>query len=351
MYISTCSVDIMKNHLHPMIGCVLIAVAWAVCFKCRTITNNRFEFALVSDLDRDSRDFQQFVWRSYFKQGTLVRVPPLKRASLTDQFRIEWGNETILESKTSYRNRSMELSELVQYNHLLLTMCDITGLVFKIKPDKNHQPQVFQRWALADGDGEQAKPFKSEWATVKDGLLYIGSIGKEWTVVAENKSHVLHRNSEWIKTIDRNGKIENINLGPVYQAVRTATNTSWPGYLIHEAVHFNKITRRWMFLPRKESKNMYNPTSDEYQGTNLLITTTEDFSDIKVSRIGPLEREYGFTSVRQLEEDLFVALKVREVNGETATKMAVFAINGTMYMDPSFVNVDKYKKFEGLEMI
>lgn len=61
-----------------------------------------------------------------------------------------------------------------------------------------NQPQVLQRWALADGDGEQAKPFKSEWATVKDGLLYIGSIGKEWTIVADNKSHVLHRNSEWV---------------------------------------------------------------------------------------------------------------------------------------------------------
>ena len=337
--------------LYSIIVCVLVVV-WSVYFKTHdwTIPTNRFEFALVSDLDKDSRDSQQFVWRSYFKQGTLVRVPLLKRTSLTDQFRIEWGNETILESKTSYCNRSMELSELVQYKHLLLTMCDITGLVFKIKPDKNDQPQVLQRWALADGDGEQAKPFKSEWATVKDGLLYIGSIGKEWTIVADNKSHVLHRNSEWVKTIDWAGRIENINWGPVYQAVRTATNTSWPGYLIHEAVHFNKITRRWMFLPRKESKTMYNPAADEYQGTNLLITMAEDFSDIRQSRIGPLEREYGFTSIRQISKDLFVALKVREVNGETATKLAVFAINGTLYTDPPFVSVDQYKKFEGLEI-
>ena len=311
---------------------------------------SRFEFALVSDLDKESRDSQQFLWRSYFKKGTLVRVPPLRQLSSADQFRIEWANETILESKSSYRNRSMELSELVQYKHLLLTMCDITGVVFKIKPDKNGQPQVLQRWALADGDGEQAKPFKSEWATVKDGLLYIGSIGKEWTIVQHNKSQVLHRNSEWIKTVDLNGRIENIDWGSVYQAVRTATNTSWPGYLIHEAVHFDKFARRWIFLPRKESKTMYNPTTDEYQGTNLLITTAEDFSDIKVSRIGPLEREYGFTSVRQLEEDLFVALKVREVNGETATKMTVFALNGTLYMDPAFVNVDSVNKFEGLEI-
>ena len=37
--------------------------------------------------------------------------------------------------------------------------------------------QVFQRWALADGDGNQAKPFKTEWATIKDGSLWVGSPG------------------------------------------------------------------------------------------------------------------------------------------------------------------------------
>ena len=26
---------------------------------------------------------------------------------------------------------------------------------------------VLQRWAIADGDGEADRPFKSEWATVK----------------------------------------------------------------------------------------------------------------------------------------------------------------------------------------
>ncbi len=30
--------------------------------------------------------------------------------------------------------------------------------------------------------GRHPKPFKTEWATEKDGLLYLGSIGKEWVV-------------------------------------------------------------------------------------------------------------------------------------------------------------------------
>ena len=33
-----------------------------------------------------------------------------------------------------------------------------------------------------DGNGREPKPFKIEWATEKDNLLYIGSFGKEWVV-------------------------------------------------------------------------------------------------------------------------------------------------------------------------
>jgi soluble calcium-activated nucleotidase 1 len=88
--------------------------------------------------------------------------------------------------------------------------------------------QVYQRWAIADGDGEKVKPCKIEWATVKDGVLWVGSIGKEWT---DSDGTVIHRDPEWIKTIDDAGRVQNLNWGPVYQAIRTATNTSEPGYL------------------------------------------------------------------------------------------------------------------------
>jgi len=42
-------------------------------------------------------------------------------------------------------------------------------------------PDVVPRWILTDGDGQRAKGFKCEWGTVKDGELYWGSIGKEFT--------------------------------------------------------------------------------------------------------------------------------------------------------------------------
>lgn len=52
---------------------------------------------------------------------------------------------------------------MCRFGSLLLAFCDYTGLVWKISRDL----QVFQRWALADGDGNEPKPFKAEWATEK----------------------------------------------------------------------------------------------------------------------------------------------------------------------------------------
>ena len=75
--------------------------------------------------------------------------------------------------------------------------------------------------------------------------------------------------------------------GPVYAALRKATNTTFPGYLWHEAVVWDGRTRKWLFLPRKASPALrYHPDSDERMGTNLLVTASENFADIEVKRIG-----------------------------------------------------------------
>ena len=95
----------------------------------------------------------------------LSLIPPLVRTA-GDSFTIDWKTTHKLESKTATKNRSMELSELVQFDHLLLAVCDITGLVHKVTI-KDNKAKVLQRFALADGNGNSNKPFKSEWATVK----------------------------------------------------------------------------------------------------------------------------------------------------------------------------------------
>ena len=92
--------------------------------------------------------------------------------------------------------------------------------------------------------------------------------------------------------------------------------------------------------------------SDEFRGTNLLLIATEDFSSVDVRRVGPVEPEYGFSAIRKIPgtNGLFVAIKVREVDGETHSKLAVFDLDGKFYLDSGFEEIGE-AKFEGLEFL
>lgn len=119
-------------------------------------------------------------------------------------------------------------------------------------------------------------------------------------------------------------------------------NATYPGYLIHEAVEFHPVERKWYFLPRKASTEQYHDVKDELQvafssasplhnypkGTNIMLVASEDFSviekrGIQVSllsslchsaEVGPLEKEWGFTSVKFIPgTNDFIATKVPRI--------------------------------------
>lgn len=55
-----------------------------------------------------------------------------------------------------------------------------------------------------DGNGKNTKGFKGEWCTVKDGKLYIGGMGKEWT---DQNGNFVSNDPLWVKTIEVNGVV------------------------------------------------------------------------------------------------------------------------------------------------
>merc|ERR1712039_290366 len=97
---------------------------------------------------------------------------------------------------------------------------------------------------------------------------------------------ILHRNAEWVKVVDVNGNIQNINWHPVYQSIRSATNTTLPGYLWHEAVEWEPVQRLWVMLPRfASSTSRYIPDKEGNDTSNLLIVANEAFTQIDVVRL------------------------------------------------------------------
>lgn len=53
--------------------------------------------------------------------------------------------------------------------------------------------------------------------------------------------------------------------------------------MIHEAGGWSEVLKKWVFLPRRASKEQYNDKTDEKMGTNIMLLTDEDFANVEVS--------------------------------------------------------------------
>jgi len=294
-----------------------------------------YNISVISDRDKASKSSSAVHWEAFVKNGVLTR-------GSSGLYNVEWSDEIIVKSKYNEENRGMELSELAYYNGQLFSCDDRTGIVYEI-----YEGQAIPHYILMDGDGHSTKGFKCEWMTVKDDLLYVGGLGKEWT---NEKGEVIGRAPQFVKTIDLEGRIAHISWVHVYEALRVATGTSFPGYLIHEAVRFHPVQRRWYFLPRRVSTEPYVDTLDESRGSNVVISTDEIFKDIRISHLGEKIPTHGFSSFAFVpyREHEVVALKTEEVESTIATYIAVFDLDGTILMPETQIGVVKY---EGIEII
>lgn len=156
-----------------------------------------YRIALIADLDKSSKDEQhKYTWRSYLKKGYL------SYSSTKNSVVVSFDNDngvTELDGGYSLNGRGMELSELVTFNGRILTFDDRTGIVYELNGDK-----VIPWVLLMDGAGKSNKGFKSEWATVKDEVLYVGSMGKEWTTATgEFESY----DPMYVKAITTSGEV------------------------------------------------------------------------------------------------------------------------------------------------
>lgn len=204
-----------------------------------------FKIGLIADLDTNSkRNSKKDEFSSFFMTG-FVTI-----SSIHTTFEFKWDSEVkeiisgySLKGKLIYYSRAvqiliiffiavylhyflgrgMELSELVTFNGKLLTFDDRTGIVFEI--DSN--ASTLSPWViLTDGETISQKGFKSEWATVKNAQLFVGSMGKEWTDAGGNFQNV---NPMMVKVINVNGEVKTLNWVKNFKALRSAIGIEWPG--------------------------------------------------------------------------------------------------------------------------
>ncbi|XP_063981097.1 soluble calcium-activated nucleotidase 1 isoform X2 [Diachasmimorpha longicaudata] len=297
-----------------------------------------FKISIISDLDTDSKVPDKGIWVSYLKRGTLTwNVKDRKVSVYFDD------NPITLSSNIAMKGRTMELSELVTFDGRILSFDDRTGLVFYFEGDK-----IYPWVILMDGDGKSTKGFKSEWATVKDNLLYVGSMGKEWTTPA---GEFTNNNPMWVKVISPKGDVRSLDWVDNYKKLRRAIHIEFPGYMLHESGMWSERWNSWFFLPRRCSQERYNETKDEVMSCSYLLTANEDFSSIKTTKIEGRLPIRGFSSFKFLpgtDDTVIIALKSEEFQGRTATYITAFTIDGEILM-PDMKIADL--KYEGLEFV
>ncbi|XP_022085021.1 soluble calcium-activated nucleotidase 1-like [Acanthaster planci] len=305
----------------------------------RTLVGEQYRIGLISDLDTDSKSAtKKNTWVGYYLKGYL------NINSLHDQVSIQLDKEpSVLQSQLSRGGRGMELSELVTFNGKLYSVDDRTGVIYEIV-DNTVIPWII----LSDGDGRNTKGFKGEWMAVRDEMLFVGGLGKEWTTTS---GELVNLNPQWVKVVSHQGAVRHFSWVKNYNAMRREAGYSYPGYMIHESGVWSDVHQRWFFLPRRASKEHYTEADDEHRATNLLISCTADFTDIRINKIGVLNKIRGFSSFKFVpgtRDTVVVALKTEEDQGKIATFYTVFNIDGkTLVPDTKFADI----KYEGIEFI
>uniref|UniRef100_A0A1B6KAN7 Apyrase n=1 Tax=Graphocephala atropunctata TaxID=36148 RepID=A0A1B6KAN7_9HEMI len=306
----------------------------------------KYRIGLINDADVTSK-VSNGTWASQFKTGYLEWRPKQGEAG---EVVFEWdeGEPVKFTTHFGYEGRGMELSDLIVYDGRLLTFDDRTGLVFELDLESNMAiPWIY----LGAGNGKTTKGQKSEWATKRDNLLYVGSSGNE---LAKN-GVVKNKDLMWIKVITPEGLVTHEDWEQRYDALRKQVGVQFPGSLVHESALWSDVHQRWFFMPLRKLDGPYNPQTYPHLSTNILLSADANFQDIKNMTVGDVHEDHGFCSFKFIpgtNDTVAIALKSEDqlVDGKLrySTHIMVFHIDGTVIQDELRVSD---LKFEGVEFI
>ncbi|KAG8293098.1 Soluble calcium-activated nucleotidase 1 [Homalodisca vitripennis] len=192
---------------------------------------------------------------------------------------------------------------------------------------------------------------KSEWATKRHNLLYVGSSGNELA----RDGVVTNKDLMWIKVINPEGLVTHVNWENRYDDLRKQVGIQFPGSLVHESALWSDVHQRWFFMPLRKLEGPFDRKTYPHLSTNILLSADANFEDIKNITVGDVHGDHGFCSFKFIpgtDDNVVVALKSEDqvVDGKPqySTHIMVFLIDGTVIQDELRISD---LKFEGIEFI
>ncbi|KAG7366739.1 apyrase [Nitzschia inconspicua] len=321
------------------------------------VGENQFHFAAVTDLDQLSlmKEERKPTYRSMLLPGMITRDPA------TNKYTIDMDEPRTLKTMHNEAGRGGEFSELSVFNGRLLTFDDRTGDVFEILNTKNGKDSfVVPRYVITEGEGDTDKGMKWEWSTIKDGELWMGSMGKEFT---NPDGSIANVNNLWVTIMSPSGEFRRINWSKQFGFVRHALGCDSPGYLIHEAINWSPHLHKWVFAPRRISTEAYDDVKDERRGSNKVVLVDENFTSFQIVEVKMADKDglHGFSSfafvpgtkdrhaiaLRSVEEDC--AGDDLNVCKQRSYIVIFDVLTGEVLMDE--VKIKDDMKYEGIEFV
>lgn len=280
------------------------------------------------------------------------------------------------------------LSDLILFNGNVLVIDDKTGMVLKLVPyQQTAAPQYMNMYPTATVKhwaSTEAK-FKTEWMTIKDDCLYVGSVGKKYIHVTAPppppQQQVLQQYQSVVDDDDDDNRSMYVyifnglggigdhqqpsaikeNWTHVYHMARHALNITEPGFVLHEAVHFSHKLRHWFLAPRKCSPLAFDVNTFDAIGCNVILEMDEDMTQVlRITHLPIVERDLGFSAIHPYhndddnhgcdgdddDDDQWVGLLTRENASMQQTYFIHFNNNnGQILYGPCLFSS---KKFEGI---
>uniref|UniRef100_A0A1I7UAC9 Apyrase n=1 Tax=Caenorhabditis tropicalis TaxID=1561998 RepID=A0A1I7UAC9_9PELO len=299
--------------------------------------------SIITDMDSKSKSTNN--WYSTIQYGALALSQ-----NRTTSF-IHWMEKVNITSNFNFNQKSMEMSDLKIYRNRLLSVDDKIGVVYWLR-NGTAIPWVI----TSTGDGTKSTPFKGEWMTIRNNDLYLGSSGHE---VVTATGEYINDDEMYIRVISPNGAMVAEDWTARFVKLRRAVGIHFPGFMIHEAIHWSEVHKKWFFLPRYASKLPFNAATVYETGANMLLSTSDCFCDTKVVYIGKQDVHRGFSAFQFIpgtNDEIIVALKTSEVpanpekpfeNKIFNTWITIFKIDGTIILEDQAL--EDGVKYEGIE--
>ncbi|VVC45461.1 Hypothetical protein CINCED_3A017523 [Cinara cedri] len=173
-----------------------------------------------------------------------------------------------------------------------------------------------------------------EWATVKDGSLFVGPNG-----IGQSK---------FVAIINRNKQITFEDWSKNFDKIKDVAGIKKDGYMTFESCEWSKEQNKFFFLPKTASNSAYDRIKDRQQGLNLIMSASPDFKEVqKEGNITEVYTDRGYSSFKFLpytKDQVIVALQTSEITNET--HIIAFNTNGSVLYKPTKVADIKFEGFE-----